>query len=206
MEGLLEWVVVETISLIEATGYLGIFVLMNIEGSFILLPSEIVMPFSGYLVSQGVFSIWLVALAGALGNIVGTLFSYGIARYLGLPFLQKYGKYILVAQDDIERAFYLFKKYGAPIIFITRLMPGIRGFVAIPAGIAKMSLVQFIIYVFVGSYLWSLFLAYIGYLAGENWESISEYVGKFSTFFVILGAVVFIWWLYSHIQKVRKTT
>ncbi len=206
MEGLLEWAAVFIIQLIESSGYIGIFVLMALEGSFIPLPSEIVMPFSGYLVSQGVFSIWLVALAGASGNIVGTLVSYGLARYLGLPFLRKYGKYFLMSGDDIEKASLMFNKHGASIIFFTRLMPGIRGFIAIPAGVARMNLIQFIVYVFIGSYLWSLFLAYIGYVAGENWESVSGYISKFGTLFVILGAVIFVWWLYNQLKKVRKTT
>jgi len=186
---------------IESWGYFGIFILMTLEGSFVPIPSEVIMPFSGYLASQGVFSIWNIALIGALGNIVGTIFTYLVARYLGLPFLYKYGKFVLVRQSDIDMAHRLFERHGILIIFISRLLPGIRGFVPIPAGIAKMRLLPFVFYVFVGSYIWSLFLAYIGYFAGENWDFLGPYFHRFDVvaFLIVLAFVG--WIIYRRFLK-----
>lgn len=192
------------ISTVDSAGYWGIFVLMALEGSFIPVPSEIILPFSGFLASEGRFSIWMIAFVGAVGNIIGTLFTYAVARYLGLPFLYKYGKYVLLTRGDIVMAQRLFTKFGVPIIFISRLLPGVRGFVPIPAGIAKMNLVPFVIYVFVGSFLWSLFLTYIGFLLGEHWEAMRPYVERPALALLALAAVGLLWWLWRRIQAIRK--
>jgi membrane protein DedA with SNARE-associated domain len=189
---------------IESGGYLGIFVLMALEGSFIPVPSEIILPFSGFLASQGHFSVWIVAFIGAVGNIVGTLFTYGIARYVGLPFLYKYGKYVLVTHHDIETAQRLFEKYGIAIIFITRLIPGIRGFLPIPAGVAKMKVLPFVVFVFIGSFLWSLFLTYVGVVIGENWETFGRYAHEVGTVLVLLMFIIVGWWLNRQFKQLRK--
>ena len=202
--GILDTLTGFIIETIQTTGYFGIFVLMVLEGTFVPLPSEIILPFSGFLASQGQFSVWSIALVGAIGNILGTLFTYGIARYIGLPFLQKYGKYVLVTRHDIEMAQQLFAKYGVPIIFITRLIPGIRGFLPIPAGVAKMKVAPFIIYVFIGSFLWSLFLTYIGVLIGENWETFGRYAHEAGTVLVLGMFIAIGWWLNRQFKQLRK--
>lgn len=189
--------------IIASAGYPGIFLLMALEGSFVPIPSEVILPFSGYLVSQGVFSIWMVALVGALANITGTLFTYTLARYVGLPFFLKYGKYVLVSKRDIERAHRLFERYGIPIIFISRLLPGVRGFVPIPAGVARMPLMPFVAYVFFGSLIWSFVLTYVGVVLGENWERIEVYTRPFHGLFVILVVLGAIWWVYRFIRESR---
>ncbi|HEX9722145.1 MAG TPA: DedA family protein [Candidatus Paceibacterota bacterium] len=202
--GILELLTEFIIEAIESGGYAGIFLLMALEGSFIPVPSEIILPFSGFLASQGHFSIWTIALVGALGNIVGTLCTYALARYVGLPFLYKYGKYVLVTHHDIETAQRLFEKYGVPIIFVTRLIPGIRGFLPIPAGVAKMKVAPFVIYVFIGSFLWSLFLTYIGVLIGENWETFGRYAHEVGTVLVLVMFILIGWWLNRQCKQFKK--
>jgi membrane protein DedA with SNARE-associated domain len=202
--GILEFLTHVIIAIINSSGYAGIFVLMALEGSFVPLPSEIILPFSGYLASQGQFSVWGIALVGALGNIVGTLFTYGIARYVGLPFLYKYGKYVLVTHHDIQLAERLFLKYGVPIIFLSRLAPGIRGFLPIPAGVAKMKVAPFVVYVFIGSFLWSLFLTYIGVIIGENWEVFGTYAHEAGTVLVFLMFIGIGWWLRRQFTQLKK--
>lgn len=186
---------------IEAWGYGGVFFLMALEGSFIPVPSEIILPFSGYLVHLGSFALITVAFWAAIGNIVGTIFTYSISRYFGSAFLYKYGKYVLVTHKDIDYATKLFDRHGMKIIFISRLIPGVRGFVPIPAGIAKMKFIPFVVYVFTGSFIYSLALTYIGFVAGENWDVIGPYFKKFD--FVIVGAaiVAFIWWVWHHFGR-----
>lgn len=193
-------------TVIDTSGYAGIFILMVLEGSFIPIPSEIILPFSGYLAAQGRFSIWLVALAGAVGNIVGTLITYSISRYIGLPFLYRYGKYVLVTRHDIDLAHRLFQRYGVPMIFISRLMPGIRGFIPIPAGVAQMRLIPFISYVFVGSFLWSLFLTYIGFVIGEHWMAVQEHTRGVQIVLLVIVVLGGVWWIWRHISLLRKET
>jgi len=205
--GILDFLTGSIIEAINSGGYIGIFILMALEGSFLPVPSEIILPFSGFLVAQGQFSIWIVALVGALGNIVGTLVTYAIARYIGIPFLYRYGKYVLVTHNDIDFARKLFARYGVPIIFISRLIPGIRGFLPIPAGIAKMNVVSFVIYVFVGSFLWSLFLTYIGVVIGENWHVFSKYAHEAGTVALVVMCIAIGWWVrrqYKHLKKERN--
>jgi len=192
------------ITVIDTTGYPGIFLLMAIEGSFIALPSEIILPFAGFLASEGRFSVMGIAFVGALGNIAGTLFSYSVARYVGLPFLYRFGKYVLVTRHDIDLAQRLFTKYGVAILFVSRLIPGIRGFIPIPAGIAKMKIVPFVVYVFVGSLLYSFVLTYIGFAVGENWDTIGVYIHPFQTFLFILLALGVVWWIWRHIKILQN--
>lgn len=189
---------------IEAWGYGGVFFLMMLEGSFLPVPSEIILPFSGYLVHLGSFTLIAVAFWAAVGNIVGTIFTYLISRYLGSAFLYKYGRYFLVTHKDIDSATKLFDRHGAKIIFISRLIPGIRGFVPIPAGIAKMKFVPFVAYVFTGSFIYSLFLTYIGFVAGENWDIIGPYFRQFD--FAILGILIlaFGWWAWHHLSRKQE--
>ena len=206
MEFVLEQLSSLIISFIDETGYVGIFVLMALEGSFIPVPSEIILPFSGYLVFEGRFSLLMVAFVGALGNIVGTLFTYSISRYVGLSFLHKYGKYVLVTRGDIDLAQRLFEKYGAPIIFVTRLIPGIRGFIAIPAGVARMKIVPFVAYVFTGSFIYSLALTYLGVIAGKNWDTLGPYFRKFDWVVVVLLVVGVVWWIWRHVRNLKYET
>jgi len=192
------------LSTIESWGYGGILFLMALEGSFFPVPSEIILPFSGYLVHLGRFSLVLVAFWGAVGNIIGTTITYVVSRYLGSAFLYKYGKYFLISNKDIDLANRLFEKHGIKIIFISRLIPGIRGFVPIPAGIAKMKFIPFALYVFAGSFIYSLVLTYVGVAAGDNWHILSPYFEKFDFFIIGTGIIGIAWWVMRHIKASRK--
>src|SRR5213075_3350141 len=149
------------VATISTLGYAGIMLLMAIESACIPLPSEIIMPFSGYLVYTGRFNIWLVGVAGAFGCVVGSLAAYWVGMYGGRPLIEKYGRFILVSHHDLDLADRWFGKYGEIIVFVSRLLPAIRTFIAFPAGVARMNIPRFILYTFAGSLPWCIALAYI---------------------------------------------
>ncbi len=165
--------------IIEKTGYFGVAVLMTLESAGIPIPSEIVMPFSGYLVSGGRFSIWLVAFFATLGNVIGSLILYFIGCYGGRKFVVKYGRFFLMSENEVNLADEWFKKYGSFTIFFSRLAPIARTYISLPAGMARMNLPKFIFYTFFGSAPWNLALAVIGFVLGKNWETLGTYFHKF---------------------------
>lgn len=179
------------ISIIQSTGYFGIFILMTLESALIPLPSEVTMPFSGFLVTQGKFNFWLVVLAGGIGNLVGSLIAYHIGFFLEESvlhaFVRKYGRFVLLTMHDYERAERWFRKHGEIIAFASRLLPAVRTFISLPAGVAEMNVWKFSIYTLAGSLIWSAFLTFIGIKLGENWHSISDYFHKFDVFIGVVG-------------------
>lgn len=196
--GLLETLAHFIISVIESTGYLGIFILMTLESALIPLPSEVTMPFAGYLVTQGKFNFWLVVLAGGIGNLVGSLIAYYIGFFLEESVLhglvRKYGRFVLLTMHDYERAEGWFRSHGEIIAFASRLLPAVRTFISLPAGVAEMNVVRFSIYTLLGSLMWSAFLTFIGVKLGENWHSISDYFHKFDLIIGgFLGAAVLLY-------------
>jgi membrane protein DedA with SNARE-associated domain len=181
---------------ISKLGYMGIVVSMAIESACIPLPSEIIMPFSGYLVWKGEMALLWVTLAGAVGNVIGSWAAYGVGVYGGRPFLEKYGRYVLLSKSELERSERWFAKYGDAAIFFSRLLPVIRTFISLPAGIARMNLTRFTIYTFAGSVPWCLGLAYIGVTLGEHWHILGPYFHKFDFLIGLALAVMvgfFIW-------------
>jgi membrane protein DedA with SNARE-associated domain len=188
------------IQTISNSGYVGIFFLMVAESALIPIPSEVIMPFSGYLVSTGKFNVILVIIAGSIGNLIGALISYFVGAYLGRGFVLKYGKYVLLRKSHLELAESYFKKYGDRSTFISRLLPAIRTYVSLPAGVAKMNLKNFAVYTLVGSIIWNTALTYIGIKLGEEWNSIRKYSDYFDAVVVIVIIVAIIaYW------KKRKT-
>jgi membrane protein DedA with SNARE-associated domain len=184
------------IAVISSGGYTGVIILMAIESACIPLPSEIIMPFSGYLVFRGEFGLVWVGLAGAFGCVVGSVPAYYLGLYGGRPLIEKYGKYVLVSHHDLDIADRWFARYGDWAIFFSRLLPVVRTFISFPAGVAKMNVPRFIIYTFVGSFPWCLGLAYIGMKLGENWDTLGVYFHKFDIVIGILlaaGAAYYIW-------------
>jgi len=163
------------INIISNSGYLGIFALMTVESALIPIPSEVIMPFSGYLVSTGKFNPILVTLAGGAGNLVGSLIAYFIGIKLGREVILRYGKYILLNKSHLDWAESFFKKHGDKTTFVTRLLPGIRTYISLPAGIAKMDLKKFSAYTFAGSIIWSAILMYVGITLGAEWNKIRDY-------------------------------
>jgi len=192
------------IGVISAMGYGGIVLLMAISAANIPVPSEVIMPFSGFLVSQGTFNLFLAALMGALGCVIGSSFSYWLGSYGGRPLIEKYGKYILLSHHDLDLADRWFKKHGEATVFVGRFIPIVTTFISFPAGIAKMKYTKFIIFTFLGSLLWSLFLTFIGSKLGENWENIRHYFRGFD--WVILGLIIvlIIWWVWRHLRRAKS--
>jgi membrane protein DedA with SNARE-associated domain len=197
------------VATISALGYGGIVLLMAIESACIPLPSEIIMPFSGYLVSTGELNLWGVATAGAIGCVLGSLVAYWVGMYGGRPFIEKYGRYILLSRHDLDIADRWFAKYGEVIVFVSRLLPAIRTFIAFPAGVARMNLSRFVIYTFAGSLPWCLALAYVGQKLGEQWDQDPRLKMWFHRFDFLIGiaAVLFVgWWIWRHVKHSRPTT
>ncbi len=189
---------------IQSTGYAGIAFLSAIASANIPLPSEIILPFSGFLVAQGRFSLWLVATAGAVGNVIGSIFSYYLGMYGGRTLIERYGKYVLMSKRDLDMADRWFARWGEATAFFSRCLPVIRAFISFPAGIARMNIWRFTVYSLVGSYIWSLFLAYVGMKAGENWESLKTYFHGADAIIgtvIIVGFVAYVW---RHIKHARE--
>jgi membrane protein DedA with SNARE-associated domain len=159
------------ISVISAGGYVGITLLMAIESACVPLPSEIIMPFSGYLVWKGELDLIWVATAGAIGCNLGSIPAYALGKYGGRPAVERFGKYVLMNMHDLELAERFFARFGAPAVLIGRLLPLIRSFIAFPAGMARMRQIPFHIYTFVGSWPWCFALAWVGMKLGERWHS-----------------------------------
>ena len=175
------------VATISTLGYTGIVLLMAIESACIPLPSEIIMPFSGYLVYTGQFNLWIVTVAGAFGCVLGSLLAYWVGMRGGRPLIEKYGRYILISRHDLDLADRWFAHYGEAIVFISRLLPAIRTFIAFPAGVARMNLKKFIIYTFAGSLPWCLGLAYVGQKLGEKWDKDPRLKTLFHRFDFVIG-------------------
>lgn len=192
------------IAVISTLGYGGIVLLMAIESACIPLPSEIIMPFSGYLVFTGEMTLWGVALAGALGCVLGSIPAYYLGMYGGRPLVEKYGKWVLISHHDLHIADRWFEKHGEIIIFIGRMLPAVRTFIAFPAGIASMHMGRFIAYTFVGSLIWCWVLAYAGMKMGENWESLKVYFHQFHNVIAVAGVVFVVWYVRRHLKAIRR--
>ena len=195
------------VATISALGYSGVALLMAIESACIPLPSEIIMPFSGYLVYTGRFSLIGVAVAGAVGCVIGSLVAYWVGMYGGRPLIEKYGRYILISHHDIDLADRWFSRYGELIVFFSRLLPVIRTFIAFPAGVARMNLTRFVIYTFLGSLPWCLALAYVGQVLGEQWdknETLKTWFHRFDFLIGIIGVAFVVWWVWRHVKNSRN--
>ncbi len=192
------------VATISHLGYAGVVLLMAIESACIPLPSEIVMPFSGYLVFTGEFKLWAVALAGAVGCVLGSLAAYGLGAWGGRPLIEKYGRYVLISHHDLNLADRWFTRHGDITIFIGRLLPVIRTFIAFPAGVARMSLWRFNLYTFLGSFIWCLALAWIGKKLGEHWNTLGVYFHRFDAAIGAALAVAIVWYVWRHIKHLKR--
>lgn len=200
MEHILQIVAVWIKAQISALGYPGVVAMMTIESACIPLPSEIIMPFSGFLVHERIFDLHLASLSGALGCAVGSAIAYYAGLRGGRPFLERYGRYVLIRKRDIDRADQWFDSYGEPIVFVSRLLPVVRTFISFPAGVARMHFGRFIAYSFLGSVPWCYFLAYVGKVLGANWASIRRYFHGADIVIIVLLGVAFAFWLYHHLK------
>ncbi|HEV2110333.1 MAG TPA: DedA family protein [Gammaproteobacteria bacterium] len=191
------------IGVISSLGYGGIVMLMAIESACIPLPSEIIMPFSGYLVSRGVLALWGVALAGAAGCVIGSIVAYYMGAWGGRRLVERYGRYLLISHHDLGLADRWFARHGDVTILIGRLLPVVRTFIAFPAGVARMALGKFLIYTFIGSLIWCWGLAWIGERLGEHWDTLGTYFHRFDALIVVLILAGTAWWVWRHIRHLR---
>jgi len=191
------------IAVISTLGYGGIVLLMGIESACIPLPSEIIMPFSGYLVFKGEMTLWGVALAGAIGCVLGSIPAYYLGAYGGRPLVEKYGKWVLISHHDLHLADRWFAKHGEIIIFIGRLLPAVRTFIAFPAGIARMHMGRFVAYTFIGSLIWCYVLAFVGMKMGENWQSLKVYFHQFHLVLIVAGVAFAVWYVRRHLRLLK---
>ncbi len=204
---LIELLSVFIVATIARLGYAGVVLLMAIESACIPLPSEIIMPFSGYLVYTGRFNLWAVGVAGAFGCVVGSLVAYWVGMYGGRPLIEKYGRYVLVSSHDLDMADRWFARFGEVIVFGSRLLPAVRTFIAFPAGVARMNIKKFVIYTFAGSLPWCIGLAYVGQRLGEKWDKDPTLRNLFHRFDFIIGIVLLAavaWWVWRHIKHLSK--
>ena len=195
LEELLNYLVNLVLQIISSTGYAGVMLLMALESAVIPIPSEVVMPFAGYLVSQGRFDFWLIVLVSTVGNLLGSIAAYFVGMYAGREVIIKYGKYILLREHHLVIAEKWFKKYGSEAVFFGRMLPVVRTVIALPAGIARMNFTKFALYTFVGSIPWNIALTYAGMWFGVNWLSIEKYMRWLYIPLVIAGIAVVVWFL-----------
>jgi len=193
------------IASISALGYGGIVLMMAIESACIPLPSEVIMPFSGSLVASGRFNLNLVAIAGAVGCLLGSYVAYFVGAYGGRRFLERYGRWVLIAPHELAAADRFFDCWGSPAVFLSRMLPVVRTFIAFPAGVARMRLMPFTVYTLAGSYIWCLALAYAGFKLGQHWKELGPYFHRFDTaigLLLVIGAGLL---LYNRIKGMRAT-
>jgi membrane protein DedA with SNARE-associated domain len=192
-------------SLIAFSGYGGIVILMAIESACIPLPSELIMPFAGYLVFQGKMNLLWVATAGALGCNLGSVIAYEIGFYGGRPLVERYGRWILMGRHELDWADRFFARWGYLAVFIGRLLPVIRTFIALPAGIARMPRGRFHAYTFLGSWPWCFALAWFGMKLGESWRVVGKYLHKFDALILVVLVAGIAWFVWSHWQNRLRT-
>lgn len=191
---------------IQVGGYAGIAVLMGIESACLPLPSEVIMPFAGYLVFLGRFNLILVATVGALGCNLGSAVAYWVGASGGRPLVERYGSWILMSRDDLDRMTRFFNHYGSITVLLGRLLPVVRTFIALPAGIAKMPQLRFHVYTFVGSWPWCYALAYVGMKLGQKWNADPRFEQAFHRFHLVVELALVaavIWFVWSHINGRR---
>jgi membrane protein DedA with SNARE-associated domain len=193
-------------SLYGSVGYVGVMAAMAIESAMIPLPSELILPYAGFLVSDpsqvepltgGAWNYWIVVVVATIGNTIGSLVGYAIGAWGGRPFLERYGKYLLIRPHEIELADQFFQKYGAATAFFSRLLPIVRTFISFPAGVARMPILTFIVYSTAGAFLWSMLLVFAGVQLGANWVEIRHALQPFDLAIAVAGVAaiaLFIWW------------
>jgi membrane protein DedA with SNARE-associated domain len=192
-------------SLYGAVGYFGVALAMAIESAMIPLPSELILPFAGFLVSDpakieplthGAWGFWIVVVVATLGNTLGSLISYAIGAWGGRPFLERYGRYLLIRPHEIEIADRFFSRWGAQTAFFSRLLPIVRTFISFPAGVARMPIRSFVLYSTAGAFIWSTVLVWAGVQLGERWVDIRHALQPFDLLIaviVVVGVVLFVW-------------
>ncbi len=192
------------IQLVSNLGYFGIFIAMTIESASIPLPSEIIMGIAGFLVYKGEMNLWVAGLAGALGNITGSTIMYLIGVKGGRPIIRKYGKYLHFDEEKFNSVDKWFSRYGDIVVFISQLLPIVRTFVSLPAGILKVSFPRFILYTFTGAFIWCTALAYVSSLFGEHWKRLTEYMKQFEIVLIAAFLGIIAYYVFKYFYKRKK--
>ena len=202
--GLTESIAVYATYLIDKAGYMGVFVLMTMESMVFPVPSEGVMPFAGFLIEQKTFTFWQVILVSTLGSIAGSLISYYVGYFGGMPFVRRFGKYALLDVSELEATERFFKKRGELTIFICRFIPVVRHLISIPAGTGKMNVVRFSIFTILGAGLWNAFLAYVGFALKSNWEEVMQYSHIIDIVVVLFLLAIVGLYVYRHLKRKNR--
>lgn len=177
---MLAWLEEWLMPLVADYGLLAVFVTMTLESMCIPIPSEIVVPYAGFLAAQGYFPLWAVILTATVANLVGSSIAYAAGRYGGRDLVLRYGRYVFISRHHLEKADEWFERRGEVTVFATRMMPGVRTFISVPAGVSRMPFLRFAVYTFLGAIIWNAALAYLGWLFGENWEYLQEQFSRFN--------------------------
>jgi len=190
---------------ISSYGYVAVFLLMTGESALIPIPSEVTMTFAGFLAGAGILNIWILISIGALGNLLGSVLAFWLGRVMGETwirlFIKKWGKWLLIQEKDFDMSLRWFKRYGQGITFGSRLLPIVRTFISLPAGIAEMNLAKFSLFTFIGSFIWSGVLAYMGLKLGQNWQIIEPYFRKFQFLIIGLFVIAAFWYVKRHFKS-----
>jgi membrane protein DedA with SNARE-associated domain len=176
-------------------GYYAVFVLMVLESACIPIPSEVTMVFGGFLVSRGRLDFFWVGLLGTLANVLGSWLAYWVGVVGGRPLIERWGKYIFLRKHELDRAEVWFEKHGEAAVFVSRLLPVVRTFISLPAGVAKMPFTKFTVYTFLGCLPWTFALTWAGFILGENWETFIKYGEPVSIVIGVILLAVLVWWL-----------
>lgn len=194
------------ISFIERVGYVGLASLMALEAIVAPIPSELIVPFSGFLISSGKFSWFGVLLATTIGSLTGAYFLYALGRYGGRPLIARWGHWVLVKPEDVTKAEEFFAKHGGKAVFLSKFVPIVRSYVALPAGLSRMPVGPFLAYSAAGSIIWNTFLIYLGYTLQNNWTRAAEWTDKGDKIGAALFVLVIVIWLARHFHKKRRAT
>jgi membrane protein DedA with SNARE-associated domain len=189
------------INTISSLGYGGVSLLMAIGAFNIPLPSEVILPFSGYLVSTGRFSLPLVAIFASGGWLVGATFSYWLGYSGGRPFAEKYGKYLLISKRDLDHAEKWFGKFGEVTVLIGQVLPVVRNFISITSGISKLKFGKFLAFSFIGAFVWAYLLTWFGLKLGQNWVNLRDYFKNFDILIVALIVLAIVLWIWRHLRR-----
>ena len=181
---------------------------MAVESACIPFPSELIMPLAGWMLikaqSLSVMYVFMAGVIGAIGNTIGSVIAYYVGMWAGRPFLNRYGRYVLISRHDLDIADRWFSRRGGWTVFVSRLLPVVRTYISLPAGIARMNMVKFLIYTFIGSFIWSTGLAYGGYLLGEHWEDLRNAMRPFDPLIIAIIVILIGLYIYRHIKHMRE--
>ncbi|HPD64891.1 MAG TPA: DedA family protein [Bacteroidia bacterium] len=202
--GITEFIATYVTDFIDKTGYITILIGMTMESMVFPVPSEAVMPFAGFLIAESRFTFAGVIGFSTLGSLIGSYLSYLIGRYGGEPFINKFGKYLLLDHEELEITNKFFSRYGQLTVFISRFIPVVRHLISIPAGIAKMNLFRFMLLTLIGAGMWNAFLAWCGYYLRQRWHLVMEYSHVVDIVVLVILVLLFLMFVYRQYRKYTK--